>query len=489
MVVETEVELKAFRTKLRINKENYPKQFDYLMRTAKACVWVRNWYVKETLKRMKENGITIFSPEEELRKYSPREMRKVLTNLINSNEEFAWLKGIPSTPRTYVFEQIEKSFTGGKGKKHVFIKQCKHMANQIEGRISKLKENAKKKKVTLSAEEIEKENVFFTKKGAKLHKPDELFYVKGFPKFIPVTRHLSFPIDNIKVDTKNKYLILPTAIGSKKFNIPKLESVKIPYYDHEFNTEGIDNEAIYTFSYDGESWWVSVKQQVEVVKSAIQEERTEILGIDPGLETTLTFSNGQVIKDIRDNKILKKYEKKRTYLVSKRSKNLDKSPLSTIETPWGKKVKIKSAKYKKLTKHIQHLDNKILRLKDALIKQEVNKINLKNVKGIVIEDFKVDFLKKNKNWSGKVQKVNIGEIIRKFVNRANFAGIQVMKAPKEYPSTQLCSRCGKQNKHMKNNLGERTFVCEYCGHKINRDLNASINLAKLWGDKNLVKYE
>lgn len=46
--METEVELKAFRTKIKISSK---EQLTYLMTTAKACRKVKNWYVSEALKR------------------------------------------------------------------------------------------------------------------------------------------------------------------------------------------------------------------------------------------------------------------------------------------------------------------------------------------------------------------------------------------------------------------------------------------------------
>ena len=64
--------LKAFKTKLKVTEKDYPKQHAYLMKIAKACVWVRNWYIREALDRMKADGVTIFTPKEELKKYSPR---------------------------------------------------------------------------------------------------------------------------------------------------------------------------------------------------------------------------------------------------------------------------------------------------------------------------------------------------------------------------------------------------------------------------------
>lgn len=484
MAIETK--LRAFKTKLRVNKKDYPKQFNYLMKTAKACTFVRNWYVKEALEKMKEDGITVFSSKEQLMKYSPRELRKYLTALIRSDSNFAYLKGIPSVPRSNTFEQIQRTYVGAKGVKYNFIFQCQCMAEKIEERIANLKENANKEGKVLTKEEIEKERVFFS--GKKVYKPHELYGVKGFPRFVKNTRHLSFSIDNVIIDSKNKCVVLPSSQGDKKFNVPKMESVRIHYYDHDLNHEGIDKSAIFTFSYDGEDWWMSVKQKVEEAKIPMKKE-SEVIGIDLGIKTTAYLSNGKVINNLTEDKTLKSLEKRKKYLDALRKKNLEKSPIEKIKTPWGKSVKPKSAKYKKLTKHIQTLDNKILKYKDTLIKQQVAKIFTGNIKGIVLEDFDVEPLKHNKHWSGKVQRLCIGSIRQFIVKKAKDLGIPVMRAPRNFASTQICSKCGKKNEHMKNNLKERTFKCEFCGHTLDRDLNASKNLANLWGSPELKKWE
>ena len=476
-----ETKLRAFKTKLRVNEKDYPKQFNYLMKTAKACIFVRNWYVREALRKMKEDGITVFSSKEELKKYSPRALRKELTVLINSDPNFAWLKSIPSTPRTYVLEQIEKTYMGGKGKKYNFVSQCGYMAENIKERIERIQEEG-----PLSEEEIEKAKVFFN--GKKPHKPNELYCVKGFPRFIQNTRHLSFSIDNVTLDSKSKSIILPSSRGNKKFNVPKMEEAKISYYDHDLNSDGIDDSALFTISYDGENWWMSVKQKVEVAKAPVMTQ-DEIIGIDLGLKTTAYLSNGKVINNITEDKTLKTLEKRKKYLDALRKKNLEKSPIEKVKTTWGKSIKPKSAKYRKLTKHIQTLDNKILKYKDTLIKQQVSSVFSNNVKGVVFEDFSIDPLKQNKQWSGKVQRLCIGLTRQLIIDKAKALGIPVMKAPRNFASTQICSKCGKKNEHMKNNLKERTFECEFCGHTLDRDLNASKNLANLWESPELKKWE
>lgn len=44
-----------------------------------------------------------------------------------------------------------------------------------------------------------------------------------------------------------------------------------------------------------------------------------------------------------------------------------------------------------------------------------------------------------------------------------------------YPSSQICSRCDNQDKKYKN-LSVRIYECEKCHLKLDRDLNASMNI-------------
>ena len=53
-------------------------------------------------------------------------------------------------------------------------------------------------------------------------------------------------------------------------------------------------------------------------------------------------------------------------------------------------------------------------------------------------------------------------------------GIEFIQVDRFYPSSKTCSYCGTIKKDLK--LSDRTYTCE-CGLKVDRDLNASINLA------------
>ena len=62
--------------------------------------------------------------------------------------------------------------------------------------------------------------------------------------------------------------------------------------------------------------------------------------------------------------------------------------------------------------------------------------------------------------------------------KASCNGREIVIAPSNYASSQLCSKCGYKNSDVKN-LALRKWTCPKCGAKHDRDINASINLLKL----------
>ena len=62
--------------------------------------------------------------------------------------------------------------------------------------------------------------------------------------------------------------------------------------------------------------------------------------------------------------------------------------------------------------------------------------------------------------------------------KASWNRREIIIAPSNYASSQLCSECGYKNSDVKN-LALRNWTCPECGVNHDRDINASINLLKL----------
>jgi putative transposase len=98
----------------------------------------------------------------------------------------------------------------------------------------------------------------------------------------------------------------------------------------------------------------------------------------------------------------------------------------------------------------------------------------KNHGRIVIENLNVDAMKKNRKLDRAVSDVGFFEFRRQLQYKTTWYGSELVVAPRFYPSSKRCSRCG----HVKGELSlqVRTFRCESCGFVLCRDFNAALNL-------------
>ena len=216
-------------------------------------------------------------------------------------------------------------------------------------------------------------------------------------------------------------------------------------------------------SFDGVKFWLSITCIVEDKENNLP--RTEPIGIDMGIKTLMTCSNGMNFNRVnikKEKKKLKRFQKKasRHYDKMMKTKSSDKSKnLLKLETL--------------ILKQHQRISN--VRLNN--IHQVTTKLVKLNPKAIVVEDLNVQGMMKNKHLSEKIADCSFYEIYRQLEYKCQDKGIEFIVADRFYPSSKICSKCG--NKKEKLSLSERTYKCECCGNVIDRDFNASLNLKNL----------
>jgi putative transposase len=96
---------------------------------------------------------------------------------------------------------------------------------------------------------------------------------------------------------------------------------------------------------------------------------------------------------------------------------------------------------------------------------------------LVIEDLNVAGMLANRHLARAISDSSWGEFARQLRYKTDWRGGRLVMADRWYPSSQICSRCGTRNKKL--SLAERLFSCA-CGHSLDRDQNAAVNLAR-WG--------
>lgn len=259
----------------------------------------------------------------------------------------------------------------------------------------------------------------------------------------------SFYNDTEKLKVKENNLVLIEKVGWIKTN------EQLPLKTKYTNPR---------ISYDNKYWYISVGIEQEEIK----EELTDVsLGIDLGIKDLAVCSDGTVYKNINKTHIVKKIEKRLKRLQKQCSKKYQKNKK-------GKEY-VKTKNIIKLEKKIQLTHRRLANIRNNYIHQVTTSIVKTKPCQIVIEDLNVKGMMKNRHLSEAIRKQCFYEFRRQLEYKSEFRGIKLIYANRFFPSSKICSLCGKIKKDLK--LKDRIYNCE-CGFSINRDLNASINLSR-----------
>ncbi|SFP37854.1 transposase, IS605 OrfB family, central region, partial [Halanaerobium congolense] len=94
---------------------------------------------------------------------------------------------------------------------------------------------------------------------------------------------------------------------------------------------------------------------------------------------------------------------------------------------------------------------------------------------IVVESLKVKNMLKNSNLAKSISDVSWSKFVEYIEYKAEWYGRDLIKIDTFFPSSQLCSECGYQNKEVKD-LSIREWECPKCHSIHDRDINASKNI-------------
>ena len=94
---------------------------------------------------------------------------------------------------------------------------------------------------------------------------------------------------------------------------------------------------------------------------------------------------------------------------------------------------------------------------------------------ITIEDLNVSGMMKNRHLAKTVSQQCFNQFKINLEWKCKIYGIELRIVDRFYPSSKRCSECGFIKKDLK--LSDRTYICSECEMIMDRDRNASINLA------------
>ena len=219
-------------------------------------------------------------------------------------------------------------------------------------------------------------------------------------------------------------------------------------------------------SFDGKYWYLSYTEDVETLVTNLPDY-TDGIGIDLGIKTLATVSDRTNVPNIKTfrrvhilNKRLKRLQRKvsRKYLINKCNKHN------------------KTKNIIKLERQIKLIHRSLRNIRINHIRKFVSELVKKQPQYIAIEDLNVKGMMKNKYLAKDISNCSFYTIREHLIRKAKERNIVVRLVDRFYPSSKTCSNCGSYKKDLK--LSQRVYHCNSCQEKIDRDFNASLNIAK-----------
>ena len=223
---------------------------------------------------------------------------------------------------------------------------------------------------------------------------------------------------------------------------------------------------IANISFDGKYWYLSYTEDVETSAGNLPYY-TDGIGIDLGIKTLVTVSDWTKIPNIKTFR--------RVRILNKRLKRLQRKVSC--------KYRINKCNKHNKTKNIIKLERQIKLIHRSLrnirinhIRKFVSELVKKQPQYIAIEDLNVKGMMKNKHLAKDITNCSFYTIREHLIRKATERCIAVRLVNRFYPSSKTCSNCGSYKKDLK--LTQRVYHCNNCKEKIDRDFNASLNIAK-----------
>lgn len=273
-----------------------------------------------------------------------------------------------------------------------------------------------------------------------------------------------YPRFKSKRKSRNSFYVRYDAIKFKdgKVNLEKIGKVKYTTNYDILNLLSYKNPRC---SFDGKYWYLTLGFEHDENQVMLNKDLS--VGIDLGVKDLAIVNHlDKPIKNINKTVKVKKLKKK--------LKRLQRQVSRKYEANKSGNNFVKTNNIVKLENQIKLLHRKLSNIRNNHIHQATNKIIKLYPYRVVMEDLAISNMMKNKHLSKAIQEQCLYEFIRQMKYKCEFNNIEFIQVDRFYASSKICSCCKNKKKDLK--LKDRIYKCD-CGLIIDRDKNASINLA------------
>lgn len=227
-------------------------------------------------------------------------------------------------------------------------------------------------------------------------------------------------------------------------------------------------------TFDGRYWYLSVGFQVAPKKV---ELNNHVIGIDVGLKELAVTSDNKFYKNInksnRVKKLLVRHKREQRKLSRMLLSNI-KGYMPNRKPIWKRPIK-ECKNVQKQIKIVNRLYKKLTNIRQNYLHQVSSEIVKTKPSRIVMETLNIKGMMKNRHLSKAFSNQKLHEFTRQIKYKCENLGIEFIQVSQWFASSKLCSCCG--NKKIDLKLSDRVYRCDNCKMVIDRDYNASINLA------------
>ena len=233
-------------------------------------------------------------------------------------------------------------------------------------------------------------------------------------------------------------------VVGRKVRIPNVGYVKMA---EAFRCNGARIMS-YVVSQKAGIWYVSIQCEMP---DDTRTQSTTVVGVDVGISNWVVASDGTICKTPGSLKHWERELKRKQRLLARKSKG--------------------SRRRAKARLQVAKAYNKINNIKLDTIHKFTATI-AKNHGVVVVEDLSVKEMHTSevKSIRQGVQHSMMAEVIRQLTYKCN----RTITVGRYFPSSKTCSNCGNIKDDL--TLSNRTYKCTICGHTMDRDMNASVNL-------------
>lgn len=296
--------------------------------------------------------------------------------------------------------------------------------------------------------EIRKENDWLSKCKAECIRDAGLNVDKAYKNFF---RGKGFPKYKSKKDEQSFTSYQSINCKGNKLSFYKN---KIKFKTSEKYNELLETHKIKQCTFKKDlcgDYWATLLIDTEDTKVLPKTEN--VIGIDLGIKDLIVISEGQVFEN-------KKFLQSNYYKLKRLQRKFAKTKKGGKNR---EKLRIKIAK----------LCRKIKNQKEHYYHQITNEL-LRDNQTIVMETLNVKGMMEEKKMSRNISDASWGLLTQTLEYKCKWYGRELIKIDQYYPSSKTCSNCGNVKETLL--LSERTYKCDNCGLKIDRDKNAAKNI-------------